>query len=108
MAALCIVEVESMSQTISASSHKAYGVARVVTIWNLARSSFYAARSRERNPRQPLKHGPKVVPNAELLAGNPPASETRRRSRVKVTARSGSGCATNASDLEGARPSLAA
>lgn len=62
------VEVESMSQTVSASSSKMYGVARVVSVWNLARSSFYSARSRERDPRAPRKRGPKVLPDAELLA----------------------------------------
>ena len=38
--------VESMSRTISPSSSLPYGVPRVVTVWNLARSSFYAARQR--------------------------------------------------------------
>jgi hypothetical protein len=33
-----------MSHTVSPSSNKPYGVARVVGIWGLARSSFYAAR----------------------------------------------------------------
>ena len=57
-----------MSQSLSPSGGKAYGVARVVKIWNLARSSFYAARDRERNPRQPRKRGPKVLSDVELLA----------------------------------------
>lgn len=57
-----------MSRTLSPSSQKAYGVARVVKIWNLARSSFYAARDRQRNPRQQRKRGPKVLSDAELLA----------------------------------------
>jgi transposase InsO family protein len=42
-------------------------VARVVSIWNRPRSSFYAARSRERNPREPLRRGPKVLSDAELM-----------------------------------------
>jgi transposase InsO family protein len=62
------VEVENMSRTVSASSNKAYGVARVVVIWDLPRSSFYAARNRERNPRQPRKRGPKVLSDAALLS----------------------------------------
>ena len=57
-----------MSRTVSASSNKAYGVARVVVIWDLPRSSFYAARHRERNPRGPRKRGPKVLSDAELLS----------------------------------------
>jgi len=57
-----------MSRTVSASSNKAYGVARVVVIWDLPRSSFYAARHRERNPREPRKRGPKVLSDAELLS----------------------------------------
>src|SRR4051794_35097607 len=35
-----ILEVEALSRTISPSSKKPYGVARVVALWNLARSSF--------------------------------------------------------------------
>jgi hypothetical protein len=62
------VEVENMSRTISISGSKAYGVARVVAIWGLPRSSFYAARDRERNPREPQKRGPKVLSDAELLS----------------------------------------
>jgi putative transposase len=62
------VEVENMSRTVSASSNKAYGVARVMAIWDLPRSSFYAARNRERNPREPQKRGPKVLSDAELLS----------------------------------------
>jgi len=57
-----------MSQTLSPSSRKVYGLARVMRIWNLARSSFYAARNREQNPREPRKRGPKVLSDAELLA----------------------------------------
>lgn len=56
-----------MSQTISASTQKAYGIACVVRIWNLARSSFYAARNRQQNPREPRKRGPRVLSDAELL-----------------------------------------
>ena len=56
-----------MSRTVSPSCNRVYGVAHVVRIWNLARSTFYAARSREQNPRQPRKRGPKVLSDAELL-----------------------------------------
>ena len=57
-----------MSRTISASSNQPYGVARVVSIWDLSRSSFYAARGRQRNPRELHKRGPKVISDAELLS----------------------------------------
>jgi putative transposase len=56
-----------MSRTISPSSKKPYGVARVVGLWDLARSSFYAARDRERHPQPEQKRGPKVLSDAELL-----------------------------------------
>jgi len=56
-----------MSRTISPSSKKPYGVARVVGLWNLARSSFYAARHRERHRREAQKRGPKVLSDAELV-----------------------------------------
>jgi putative transposase len=61
------VEVENMSRTVSASRNKPYGVARVMAIWDLPRSSFYAARERRQNPREPRKRGPKVLSDPELL-----------------------------------------
>src|SRR5947209_2513549 len=56
-----------MSRTVSPSSKKPYGVARVAGLWGLARSSFYAARHRKRHPREEQKRGPKVLSDAELL-----------------------------------------
>ena len=56
-----------MSRTISPSSGMPYGVARVVSIWDLPRSSFYAARQRQQHPREPHKRGPKVLTDDELL-----------------------------------------
>jgi len=56
-----------MSRTLSPSSNKPYGVARVVSIWNLARSSFYAARHRQQHPCEAQKRGPKVVSDQALL-----------------------------------------
>jgi len=43
-------------------------VARVASIWNLARSSFYADRHREQYPREAEKRGPKVLSDRELVA----------------------------------------
>jgi transposase InsO family protein len=57
-----------MSRTVSPSYNQPYGVARVTAVWNLARSSFYAARQREQHPRDPLKRGPKVLSDEELVA----------------------------------------
>lgn len=56
-----------MSRTVSPSSHKPYGVARVAEVWGLARSSFYAARLRRQNPRPAAKRGPKVHSDDQLL-----------------------------------------
>ena len=56
-----------MSRTVSPSSDKPYGVARVVALWCLARSSFYAARRRQQQPREPHKRGPKVHSDEELV-----------------------------------------
>jgi transposase InsO family protein len=57
-----------MSHTVSPSSQKPYGVARVVELWSLARSSFYAARHRQQQPREPQKRGPKGLSDQELVA----------------------------------------
>ena len=57
-----------MSRTVSPSSNKPYGVARVVAIWCLARSSFYAARHRQQHPREPHKRGPRVLSDENLVA----------------------------------------
>ncbi len=55
-----------MSHTLSPSAQKPYGVARVLRVWGLARSSFYAERVRRTAPRQPGTRGPRVLPDAEL------------------------------------------
>lgn len=57
-----------MSRTVSVSSCKPYGVARVAAVWELPRSSFYAELGRKRNLRQPQKRGPKVRCDVELLS----------------------------------------
>ena len=57
-----------MSRAVSPSSNKPYGVARVVALWTLPRSSFYAARHRERQPEVAQKRGPKVHSDADLIA----------------------------------------
>ena len=57
-----------MSRTVSPSSKQPYGVARVTSVWNQARSSFYAARQRQQHPQSPQKRGPKVHSDEELVA----------------------------------------
>jgi putative transposase len=56
-----------MSRTVSPSSNQPYGVARVAALWDLARSSFYAARHRQQQPQEPRKRGPKVHTDEELI-----------------------------------------
>ncbi len=56
-----------MSRTVSPSTQKPYGVARVVSVWDVARSSFYAARQRTQQPRQAQKRGPKANSAEQLL-----------------------------------------
>ena len=56
-----------MSRTLSPSSNKPYGVTCVVSVWNLARSSFYAARHRQQHPQEARKRGPKLLSDEALL-----------------------------------------
>jgi len=56
-----------MSRAISPSSKQPYGVARVTLVWDLARSSFYAARHRQQQPRETKKRGPQVHSDQELI-----------------------------------------
>ena len=55
-----------MSRTLSPSSKQPYGVARVVAVWQLARSSYYAARQRQQHPRAAAKRGPRRLSDEEL------------------------------------------
>lgn len=56
-----------MSCTVSPSTQKPYGVARVLSVWNLPRSTFYAARYRQQHSARPEKRGPKVLSDEELM-----------------------------------------
>jgi putative transposase len=56
-----------MSHAVSPSSKQPYGVARVTLVWDLARSSFYAARQRQLRPQESKKRGPKVHSDEELI-----------------------------------------
>ena len=57
-----------MSQTLSPSSNTPYGVARVTTVWELARSSYYAGRKRQQEPRVPRKRGPNRLSDEDLVS----------------------------------------
>lgn len=49
-----------MSQTVSPSAHRPYGLARVCRVWQVARSTVYAAQARQVGPpRPPQRRGPK-------------------------------------------------
>ncbi len=56
-----------MSHTTSPSTGKPYGVARVLAVWHLPRSTFYAARHRSNCPSAAQKRGPKGMSDAEAL-----------------------------------------
>jgi transposase InsO family protein len=59
-----------MSQTLSPSAQRPYGLARVCRVWDLQRSTVYATRGRARGPApSPARRGPKPRwPDADLLA----------------------------------------
>jgi putative transposase len=56
-----------VSRAHSPSSHKPYGVARVLEVWGVPRSSHYAARKRQLQPQTPGQRGPKRLSDEELL-----------------------------------------
>jgi putative transposase len=57
-----------MSRTLSPSSNKPYGVARVTAVWALARSSYYAGRKRQQEPRVPHKRGHQKLSDEKLVS----------------------------------------
>lgn len=57
-----------MSRTPSPSTGKPYGVAQVLQVWDLPRSTFYAAKDRASRPTAAQKRGPKRMSDSELLA----------------------------------------
>ena len=57
-----------MSQQSSPSTAQRYGLVRVVRVWNLSRSTFYARRARRDEPPPPRRRGrPPVLDEAALL-----------------------------------------
>jgi putative transposase len=61
------VEVETVSRAISPSSKKPYGVARLLSVWGLARSTYYDTRQRRLCPPPSRKRGPKHLSDEELV-----------------------------------------
>jgi putative transposase len=55
-----------MSRTISPSTNKPYGVARVATVWNVARSSYYAAPTQARASEGDVQARPHALSDQEL------------------------------------------
>jgi putative transposase len=62
------VEVEAMSRRTSPSTHRPYGIARVVRVWALPRSTFYAQRARQAHPATGRRGRTPALDDAALLA----------------------------------------
>ena len=57
-----------MSQQTSPSTQQRYGLARVIRVWELSRSTFYARKTRRDRPATPQRRGrPPVLDDAALL-----------------------------------------
>jgi len=59
-----------MASTVSPAAARPYGVARVCQVWDVPRSSFYAARQPQPDsakPRPPARRGPQPVVSDEAL-----------------------------------------
>ena len=93
------VEVEAMSQALSASTKRMYGLARVLAARRLLRSTFYAHQKRAPHPVPLQGRGPKTAHTDAVLlelirqaiAGSPFHSEGRRKElSASVRAENGS------------------
>jgi putative transposase len=97
-----------MSQAVSPSAQRRYGLVRVARMWCVARSTVYLQRSREPGPPQPVKkRGPSGgLSDEELLAAirrvlaDWPGGHTGRR---RTTARSSRPAPTSAGAPTGRR-----
>jgi transposase InsO family protein len=61
------VEVEAMSRQTSPSTHRPYGIARVLRVWDLPRSTFYAQRERRAEPATGRRGRMPTLDDAALL-----------------------------------------
>lgn len=76
-----------MSQAQSPSTDRPYGRARVLAVWGISRSTFYARKKRSRKPRSPQRRGPKtpyrdeelVAQIRQLIAASPFHGEGHRK-----------------------------
>jgi transposase InsO family protein len=62
------VEVEAMSRRTSPSTYRPYGIARVLRVWELPRSTFYAQRDRRAQPATGRRGRTPTLDDAALLA----------------------------------------
>jgi transposase InsO family protein len=62
------VEVEAMSRRTSPSTHRPYGIARVLRVWELPRSTFYAQRERRAQPAMGRRGRTPTLDDVALLA----------------------------------------
>jgi putative transposase len=62
------VEVEAMSRRTSPSTDRRYGIARVVRVWELPRSTFYAQQARQAQPTTGRRGRTPTLDDAALLA----------------------------------------
>jgi putative transposase len=62
------VEVEAMSRRTSPSTHRPYGIARVLRVWELPRSTFYAQRERRAQPATGRRGRTPTLDDTALLA----------------------------------------
>jgi transposase InsO family protein len=63
-----LVEVEAMSRQTSPSTHTAYGITRVLRVWDLSRSTFYAQQARRVQPATGRRGRTPTLDDAALLA----------------------------------------
>lgn len=56
-----------MSQVISPSSRRPYGLARVSRLWDLCCSALYGQRARANRPLAPAKRGRRLVSDEHVL-----------------------------------------
>jgi transposase InsO family protein len=84
-----MAEVEQMSRTVSTSADRPYGLARVCRVWEVARSTVYAARGgprpagatgpRRRGPRGPYTDEELLDRIRQVLADSPWLGEGHRK-----------------------------
>lgn len=79
-----MVEVEEVSRRNSPSTKKKYGLSRVLTVWQVPRSSFYAARGRLRQQQKPQPE-PFLVQPVEVTPATA-APESRRLTDAEALA----------------------